>query len=57
MNREVYALPPAAVKAADSGKFFEAIKVVRKDTGLDLKAAKDLVDTYVKNNSRRAAAI
>lgn len=39
-------LPPDAVRALQSGRLIEAIKIVRDRTGVDLKAAKDAVDRY-----------
>ncbi|MDM0006136.1 hypothetical protein QTI51_11190 [Variovorax sp. J22G73] len=39
-------LPPDAVRALQSGRLIEAIKIVRDRTGLDLKSAKEAVDRY-----------
>jgi ribosomal protein L7/L12 len=39
-------LPPDAVRALQSGRLIEAIKIVRDRTGVDLKSAKEAVDRY-----------
>ncbi|SEK06827.1 Ribosomal protein L7/L12 C-terminal domain [Variovorax sp. OK605] len=39
-------LPPDAVRALQSGRLIEAIKIVRDRTGLDLKSAKEAVERY-----------
>lgn len=39
--------PAAAEAALRKGNKIEAIKVVRKERGIDLKAAKDLVELHV----------
>lgn len=41
-------LPFAAISAIENGKKLEAIKIVREETGLGLKEAKDLVEQYAK---------
>ncbi|MBI3621774.1 MAG: ribosomal protein L7/L12 [Nitrospirae bacterium] len=41
-------LPAEAAAAIEAGRKIEAIKIVRKAKGLDLKDAKDLVDRYVE---------
>lgn len=41
------ALPPAAVSALWKGQIIEAVKVVRLERNIDLKDAKDQVDTYL----------
>lgn len=56
MNHEVYPLSPIAVRAADNGNIVEAVKVLRKETGLSLKEAKDLVDSYIKNKGKPSFA-
>ena len=43
-------IPAAAVSAMENGKKLEAIKIVREETGLGLKEAKELVEHYVKQN-------
>ncbi len=40
-------LPPAAVAALENGSIIEAIKIVRENSGLGLKEAKDLVDRHL----------
>ncbi len=39
-------LSPQAISAIQNGNLLEAIKIVRGDTGLGLKEAKDLVEQY-----------
>jgi len=39
-------IPHDAITAIENGNMIEAIKIVREETGLDLKEAKDLVDQY-----------
>ncbi len=43
-------LPAAAIAALGLGKKIDAIKVVRRESGTDLKDAKDLVEAYVRSN-------
>lgn len=43
-------LPPAAQAALQRGNHIEAIKIVRTQTGLGLKEAKDQVDQYLDAN-------
>ena len=43
-------IPPAAISAIEKGSIIEAIKIVREDTGMGLKEAKDFVDQYIKDN-------
>ncbi|MEO6172844.1 MAG: ribosomal protein L7/L12 [Arenimonas sp.] len=45
----------AAMAAAERGDLIEAVKIVRTDTGLGLKEAKDVVDAYVSGNPAHAA--
>ena len=40
-------LPAAAIEALTKGRKIEAIKIVRQETSLGLKQAKDAVDAYV----------
>jgi len=40
-------IPDAAIAAIKSGHTVEAIKLIREQTGLGLKEAKDLVDSYL----------
>ena len=43
----------AAIK---SNRKIDAIKLLREEQGLDLKEAKDIVDTYIANHPRPAAS-
>jgi uncharacterized membrane protein YukC len=43
-------IPPAAISAIEKGSIIEAIKIVRENTGMGLKEAKDFVDQYIKDN-------
>ena len=45
--RRSFDLPKAAVDALWHGNVIEAIKVVRQERNIDLKEAKDLIDTYL----------
>ena len=40
-------LPATAIEALTKGRKIEAIKIVRQETGVGLKEAKDAVDAYV----------
>jgi hypothetical protein len=40
-------LPPQAVAALNAGSKIAAIKIVRTTQGVDLKTAKEIVDSYV----------
>ena len=40
------AIPPEAIAALSTGNKIEAIKILRNKTGLDLKAAKELIEHY-----------
>jgi uncharacterized membrane protein YukC len=42
-------IPPAAISAIEKGSIIEAIRIVREDTGMGLKEAKDFVDQYIKD--------
>ena len=42
-------LPGAAIAALHQGRKIEAIKVVRETTGLGLKDAKNLVESYISS--------
>jgi len=46
-NNSGLQLPAAAITALQMGNMIEAIRIVRRETGLGLKDAKDLVDAYV----------
>lgn len=41
-------LPPSAVEALQQGRKIEAIKILRRERGLDLKQAKDTVDAFAE---------
>ena len=43
-------IPAAAILAMENGNKLEAIKLLREETGLDLKEAKELVEQYAKHN-------
>jgi hypothetical protein len=47
MNGQSGDLPAAAIEALTKGRKIEAIKIVRQETRLGLKEAKDAVDAYV----------
>lgn len=57
-------LPAAAVAALHEGRKIHAIKIVRRERGVELKAAKDEVDAYIRSqpaleaelDARQAAA-
>lgn len=42
-------LPPAAIDALGRGQTIEAIKIVRREQGLDLRDAKQAVDRYLED--------
>ncbi len=44
MNESQYDIPDAVYEAAASGNKIKAIKILRLETGLGLKEAKDIVD-------------
>ena len=50
MTGEPRELPAAAVAALTNGRKIEAIKIVRQESGLGLKQAKDLVEAYVASH-------
>jgi hypothetical protein len=41
-------LPPRAIEELKRGRKLNAIKIVREQCGLDLKASKDAVDSFAK---------
>ncbi len=43
-------LPPLAVSALLEGRKIEAIKIVRKELGVDLKEAADAVEAYIQRD-------
>jgi len=49
-------LPAAAISALANGNKIEAIKIVRKEWGTDLKDSKDAVDAYAKSHPEVMAA-
>jgi ribosomal protein L7/L12 len=52
-GRKTSGAPPlstAAISALHKGSKIEAIKIVRKERNIDLKAAKDAVEDYVRSN-------
>ena len=51
------ALSAAAIAALRQGNKIEAIKLVRREKGLELKEAKDLVDTYVRSDPDLQASL
>lgn len=44
MNESQYDIPDAAFQAAVSGQKIKAIKILRLETGLGLKEAKEIID-------------
>ena len=44
MNESQYDIPDAAFQAAASGQKIKAIKILRLETGLGLKDAKEIID-------------
>ncbi|MCQ8104370.1 ribosomal protein L7/L12 [Methylomonas sp. SURF-2] len=49
MQPSEFSISNQAAAAADAGNLIEAIKLVREDTGLGLKEAKDCVDAYLRH--------
>ena len=47
MDRRSQELPAGAIEALAKGQKIEAIRIVRLESGLDLKRAKDTVDAYI----------
>jgi hypothetical protein len=47
MERQAIPFPAGAEAALRKGNKIEAIKIVRKDRGVDLKDAKDIVEEHV----------
>ena len=50
-------LPAAAIAALHEGRKIDAIKIVRRERGVDLKAAKDEVDAYIRSQPALEAAL
>lgn len=44
-------LPPEVIEALRAGKPIEAMKLLRKSSGVDLKAAKDAIEAQLRNAS------
>lgn len=42
-------LPVAAMMAAEEGRLIEAIKITRERLGVDLKTARQAVETYLRD--------
>ena len=55
MTESQYDIPDAVVQAAISGNKIQAIKILRLETGLGLKEAKDIVDALDLPADRVAA--
>ena len=49
-------LPDEAIAAIRHGQKIEAIKILRRNEGLDLRAAKERVESYIDANPDVAAA-
>ncbi len=49
-------IPPRAAEAAHAGRLIDAIKIVRAETGLDLKDAKNAVEAFLKQYPAPPAA-
>lgn len=49
MTEDTSTLPIAAISALHLGNKIEAIKIVRRERGLELKLAKDAVEAYVRS--------
>lgn len=56
MNKELN-LSETVTSTIQSGRKIDAIKALREETGLDLKDAKDAVDTYIRANPHLAAPV
>ena len=50
-------LPAAAVAALHEGRKIDAIRIVRQERGVDLKAAKDAVDAYIDSQPGLQASL
>jgi ribosomal protein L7/L12 len=50
-------IPDAAMAAIKRGHTIEAIKLIREQTGLGLKEAKDLVDSYIAGESNKIESV
>jgi ribosomal protein L7/L12 len=47
MTSSKHTIPDAAISAIESGKHLDAARIIRQETGLGLKEAKDLIDEYL----------
>ena len=56
-TKAVDTLPVAAIAALHKGNKIEAIKIVRKERGSDLKSAKDAVESYVSSQPALQASL
>jgi hypothetical protein len=52
-----HSLSAAAIAALRQGNKIEAIKLVRREKGLELKEAKDLVEAYVRTDPDLSASL
>ena len=50
-------LPATAIAALHEGRKIDAIKIVRRERGVELKEAKDAVDSYVRSQPALEAAL
>ena len=56
MTSHAEPLPVAAIAALNRGNKIEAIKIVRRERGIALKAAKDVVEEYLRSQPALAAS-
>lgn len=56
-TEDVGPLPVAAIAALNKGNKIEAIKIVRRERGVDLKQAKDAVDEYLRSQPALQASL
>lgn len=56
-TEDVGPLPVAAIAALHKGNKIEAIKIVRRERGVELKAAKDAVDDYLRGQPALQASL
>ena len=50
-------LPPEALAEIEQGRLIAAIKIVRQEWSVDLKSAKDAVDSYVASQPALKASL
>ncbi len=48
MGEPAIVIPMAAMQAVAAGRVIEAIKLIREHLGVDLKTARQAVDSYLK---------